>query len=228
MYTSLNPARDSPDTINILSIVLAFLLKIYIGLISSSTNREAITLYITEREDGFRQYQMIFGVTYRVHTLSNLFYILVYNSAFLVPFYLTLNYFHLDPVYIFNFAAFVISSNALILMLTSFFSEHKVATEVIGTIFSLASFLPLLYDPNTYDFKHYLAIFMPNSAFAIAIMTNNPDEQWKVSLTSLALTKFYMIIYYSVEFRGSVGEGLQGCWARLKGCFRRVPDAELM
>ena len=133
MYISsdkVSKSKEDPANVSalILTILFAFLLKIYIGMISTSVVREAVTLYITERQEGFRQYQMIFGLPYRVHTISNLFYMMIYNSLFLVPFYLVLNYFRLDPVYIFNFGAFVISSNALTLMLTSFFTEHKVAT----------------------------------------------------------------------------------------------------
>jgi len=41
----------------------------------------------------YRQYQIIFGLGTRCHTLSNLLYMGLYMSVFLVPFYLTLNYF---------------------------------------------------------------------------------------------------------------------------------------
>jgi len=49
------------------------------------------------------------------------------------------------------FAAFVISSLTCSMMLTSFFTDHKLATEVIGMFFSLSSFLALLYSGGTTD-----------------------------------------------------------------------------
>lgn len=98
---------------------------------------------------------------------------LVYTSVFLFPFYVILNLYGFKLVYIFNFAAFVISSNFLTIALTSFFTEHKVATEVIGVMFSLTAFLPFVYEPTNYNFKHYLAIIVPNSSFSLAIMTND-------------------------------------------------------
>lgn len=82
--------------------------------------------------------------------------------------------------------------------MTSFFTDHKVATEIIGFIFSLGSFLPFFYDANSNNLKHYLAVFMPNSAFSIAIMANNDSERFKVSLSSLLLWKFYLLIFYAV------------------------------
>ena len=76
----------------------------------------------------FRQYQIIFGLGTRCHTLSNLLYMGLYMSVFLVPFYLTLNYFKFELHYIGMFAAFVISSLTCSMMLTSFFTDHKLAT----------------------------------------------------------------------------------------------------
>jgi nitrate/nitrite transporter NarK len=43
------------------------------------------------------------------------------------------------------FGSFVISSLSLAMMLTSFFTDHKIASEIIGMIFSMAAFLPLLH-----------------------------------------------------------------------------------
>lgn len=132
-----------------MGILLETLLKIYIGLIGISAIRELITLFITEKIDDFRQYQMIFGMSHRTHTLSNLLYMLVYLSCFLLPFYLTLNYFDFRLIYIFYFAAFVISSSVLALAFTAFFKDHKIALEIIGMFFSLTAFLPFLYDNST-------------------------------------------------------------------------------
>jgi hypothetical protein len=111
----------------VVSLLLDTLLKIYIGLIGISAIRELITLFITERIDDFRQYQMIFGMSHRTHTLSNLLYMFIYLSCFLFPFYLTINYFGFKFIYIFYFAAFVISSSVLALALTAFFKDHKIA-----------------------------------------------------------------------------------------------------
>jgi len=60
----------------------------------------------------------------------------------------------------------------LTIFLTSLFSDHKIATEVIGLTFSLSALLPLFYDPEGTGFKHYLAMFMPNSAFSLSIVGN--------------------------------------------------------
>jgi nitrate/nitrite transporter NarK len=70
-------------------------------------------------------------------------------SFFLLPFYLTLNFYEIRLAYIFNFGAFVISSCSLALMMTSFFKDHKIAAELIGICFSLGSFLPLMYKGPT-------------------------------------------------------------------------------
>lgn len=138
------------------------------------------------------------GLHKKIHTLSNMFYMLVYTSVFLFPFYVMINLYGFKLVYIFNFASFVISSSFLTIALTSFFNEHKVATEIIGLLFSLGSFLPFLYEANTYDFKHYLAILMPNSSFTLAIMANNDTDRFTISFASLLMWKFYLLIFYAV------------------------------
>lgn len=138
------------------------------------------------------------GLCKKVHTLSNMFYMMVLSSVFLLPFYIILNLYQFNIIYVFNFAAFIVSSSFLTIALTSFFTDHKVATEIIGFIFSLGSFLPFFYDANSNNLKHYLAIFMPNSAFSIAIMSNDDSERFKVSLSSLFLWKFYLLIFYAV------------------------------
>lgn len=137
----------------------------------------------------------------KVHTIANVLYIMVYTSAFLLPFFITLIWFEFKLVYIFNFAAFVVSSNFLTIALTSFFKEHKVATEVIGLLFSLSAFLPFAYEAENYNFKHYLAIIMPNSSFALSILAKNSGDSFKISLASLFMWKFYLIIFYAVEFK---------------------------
>jgi len=71
---------------------------------------------------------MIFGLSERCHTLSNLFYMGLYMSVFLLPFYLTLNYYEFKIEYVLIFGSFVISSLSLTLMLTSFFADHKIAS----------------------------------------------------------------------------------------------------
>ena len=127
-------------------MILNVLLKIYIGLIGTSALRELVSLFITEKNDQFRQYQMIYGVSYKTHTLANLFYMKLYLSLTILPFFLTLNYYELYLPYILYFAAFVISSCYLTLAFTAFFKDQKVALEVIGLFYSLSSFLPFLYD----------------------------------------------------------------------------------
>ena len=114
---------------------------------------------------------MIFGIGHRTHTLANLFYMGAYQSFFLLPFYITLNYYDFDLRYILYFGAFVISSCTLTLFLSSFFKDHKIALEIIGMLFSLSSFLPFVYEPE--DGRTWLNIIIeiiPNSAFTIAIL----------------------------------------------------------
>jgi hypothetical protein len=100
----------------------------------------------------------------------------VYLSVFLLPFYLTLNYYHFKLVYIFNFAAFVVSSSCLAMMATAFFKDLKIASEMINLMFSISSFLPLIYQGGDgsgsipYKAIDYIAMVMPNSAFSISIM----------------------------------------------------------
>jgi hypothetical protein len=71
-------------------MLLQFLLKMYLGLLTSSPVKEVVTLFITERTDNYRQYQGILGVSHRTHTISNLLYLCGYMSFFLVPFFLCL------------------------------------------------------------------------------------------------------------------------------------------
>lgn len=120
---------------------------------------------------------MIQGLSHRCHTLSNLLYMGMYMSIFIFPFYLTLNLFQFSLVYIFNFAAFVISSATLAMALSSLFKDHKVALEIVGLLFSLGAFLPFFYtagngllESYSYTLVDYIAMIMPNSAFTIAIL----------------------------------------------------------
>jgi hypothetical protein len=115
---------------------------------------------------------MIFGLTHRLHTLSNLFYMWIYLSACLLPIYLTVSYYHFDIIDVFYFGSFVISFSTLTLALTAFFKDHKIALELIGMLFSLSAFLPFLYDPDADQYRpiDYLAMIVPNSAFTIALL----------------------------------------------------------
>jgi hypothetical protein len=163
-----------------------------------------VTLFLNEREKKFRQYQMIFGLGSRAHTLSNLFYMGLYMSFFLVPFYFTLNYYKFDLKYIGVFAAFVISTMSCTMMMSSFFRDQKLATEFISTLFSLSGFLVLMYSGGnthedgtvTYSALDYLAMFFPNSSFAIAIMYDTPWVSWY----SISIVKIYLLTYSIIEF----------------------------
>ena len=80
--------------------------------------------------------------------------------------------------------------------LTSFFTEHKVATEVIGIFFSLVSFLPFIYKPNEHNFKHYLAMLMPNSSFTLSILEKDKYTSAEISLFSLLPCFIYVFVFY--------------------------------
>jgi hypothetical protein len=196
----------------LIGILLQLLLKIYIGLIGTSALRELITLFITERTEHFRQYQMIFGVSFRTHTLSNLFYMGAYQSFFLLPFYIVLNYYEFDLIYVLYFGSFVISSCTLTLALTSFFRDHKIALEVIGMIFSLSSFLPFMYESDKGNtWLNLIIMAIPNSSFTIAIMEKNTQS----ALISLALVKVYLIVYSLAEFPSYYLDMLTSCCKKL-------------
>ncbi len=178
-------------------MLLTFLLKMYIGLLASSPVREVVTLFITERTDHFRQYQGILGVSHRTHTLSNLLYLCCSMSFFLLPLFLSIEYYTPSFVLIFRFGAFVLSTCTLALALTAFFKDHKIAVEITGLAFSLAAFLPFLYDSKAEgSFLNFLAMAMPNSSFTIAITEDSSTP----SLVSLALVKVYMLVYSFGEF----------------------------
>lgn len=70
---------------------------------------------------------MIMGVSYKTHTLANLLYMQIYLSVTILPFYITLNYYHFNMSYALYFAAFVISSSYLTLALAAFFKDQKIA-----------------------------------------------------------------------------------------------------
>ena len=129
----------------IVAVILGMLLKMYVGLVGVSAMRELVTLFMTEKTEHFRQYQMIFGLSHRVHTLSNLFYMGCYLSFFLLPFYLTLNYYHFHLQYVLYFGAYVISSCSLAMTMTAFFRDPIIAQEVTNLLFMMGAFLPFLY-----------------------------------------------------------------------------------
>lgn len=89
-------------------------------------------------------------------------------------------------------------------MMSAFFTDQKLATEFISTLFSLSGFLVLMYSggvvqengSTTYSLTDYLAMFFPNSSFAIAIMYDTPH----VSLYSISIVKLYLIVYSFMEF----------------------------
>jgi hypothetical protein len=186
-----------------------FLLTIYVGLITSSSIKETITLFICEREEGSRQYQYVMGLKKLTHTLSNLFYMMVYTSVFLLPFFVVVNLYAFKIMYLFIFSGFVVSTGFLTIALTSFFSEHKVATEVIGLLYSLAAFLPFFYDANKYDVYHYIALVVPNSSFTLASLSTNNWEGLLIGVTPLSMVGFYILIFYVVEFREDCAECLR-------------------
>lgn len=111
----------------ILALLLQPLLRMYLGLLGSSAVREVVTLFITERTDHFRQYQMILGVARGTHTFANLLYLCLFQCLFLSPLIATLFYYNPDIALLFRFAAFVGSTCTLSLALTSFFRDHKIA-----------------------------------------------------------------------------------------------------
>ncbi len=135
------------------------------------------------------------------------------TSATILPFYLTLNYFHFDLVYIFEFGSFVISTCTLALALTAFFKDHKIALEIIGMVFSMSSFLVFFYDENAKEtgFVQALAMIMPNSSFTIAILYNNPTA----SFYSLFCVKFYFLIYSIFEFPDFFSEKICLCCRKI-------------
>ena len=124
---------------------MQMLLKVYVGMIGLSAIRELITIFIVERNEKFRSYQFIFGLSQEVHTLGNLLYMGIYLSITILPLYLTINFFDFDLIYIFYFGSFVISTLTLALALTAFFKDHKIALEIIGMFFSLGAFLVFFY-----------------------------------------------------------------------------------
>ena len=139
---------------------------------------------------------MIFGMSHRIHTFSNLFYMGCYLSFFILPFYLTLNFYHFQLAYILYFGAFVISACSMAMMFTSFFADRIIAQEISGLFFTLGAFLPFLYQPISesnpeHSWVNYIAMIVPNSAFTLAIVNND----LKPALISLFCVKFYFIIY---------------------------------
>jgi len=183
----------------ILIIVMDLLLKIYIGLIGSTAIKELVSLFIPERTEKFRQYQFIFGLPHQVYTMSNLFYMGLYLSLLISPFFLTICYFDFDLRYVLYFGSFVVSQLTMTLAFTAFFNDFKIANEIIGMFFSLTAFLVFFYENNRengYTFVDYLAMAMPNSSFTIAILYKNT----KSSILSLFFAKIYLLIYSMVEY----------------------------
>ena len=122
----------------------------------------------------------------------------IYLSITILPFYLTINFFDFDLIYIFYFGSFVISTLTLALALTAFFKDHKIALEIIGMFFSLGAFLVFFYKEESEEksFVEILAMIMPNSAFTIAILNKNTTA----ALYSLIAVKVYLIVYSVFEY----------------------------
>ena len=86
------------------------------------------------------------GLTYKLYTFSNLTYVILYYFVAQLPFFIIVNYYEFSLLtYLFVFLSFSVSAGSLTLMLTALFNDHKVASEVIGFIFSMAAFLPFFY-----------------------------------------------------------------------------------
>ena len=75
-----------------LYIIFSFLLKIYIAMIGMSATRELVTLFMHERTEKHRQYQMIYSLSSLTHTMSNLLYMGLFMSITILPFFIALNY----------------------------------------------------------------------------------------------------------------------------------------
>lgn len=131
----------------------------------------------------------------------------MYFSFFLLPFFLTIEYFTFSFRYIFMFGSFVLSSMTLSLMLTAFFSDQKIALEIIGMLFSLSAFLPYFYKSGDNSWLNYLIMVIPNSSFTIAILENDLTP----SFVSLFLVKFYLILYSLVEFPDYYTDKIRAC-----------------
>ncbi len=195
-----------------LVVVLTMLLKIYLGLVGVSAVRELVNLFIVERNEQFRQYQHIFGLSNHMHTISNLFYMCIYLSATVLPLYLTVSWFGVELVHILYFGAFVISNCTLAMALTAFFTDHKIALELIGMCFSLSAFLVFFYQPEGPSSPSgYLALIMPNSSFAIALLYHDI----RAPLYSLLAVKVYLIVYFIFEFPEYLKEKMCGCWGKV-------------
>lgn len=116
------------------------LLPFYFGNMNGSTIRKFCVYFINEREEHFRTYQLVLGLSRSGYILGNLMYMYCFTSMILTPVFITMMYYEANWRLVFYFAAFVLSSCNLILLLISFFRDPKIATEVISMIYSISFF----------------------------------------------------------------------------------------
>lgn len=115
------------------------LLPIYLGNLASSAIRKFSIYFVNEREEHFRTYQIVLGMSKSGYILGNVLYMYCYTSMILTPVFFTFMWFDFNLTYVYYFACFVTSNCNLTLLMISFFKDSKIAAEVI----SMMSFISL-------------------------------------------------------------------------------------
>jgi hypothetical protein len=146
---------DNPGEM-ILAKLMSMMLPFYLGNMTTSTIRKFSIYFVNEREEYFRTYQIVLGMSKTGYILGNLLYMYFFTSMILTPVFLTFMYFQVNLSFVYYFAAFTLASCNFILALLTFFKDPKIATEVIGMICSISLFIYYSIDMNQLNSKKIL------------------------------------------------------------------------
>jgi hypothetical protein len=126
----------------ILGKFMELLLPFYLGNVNSSSIRKFALYFINEREEHFRTYQIVLGLSKHGYIFGNLLYMYCFTSMLLTPVFFTFVYFNPQETFgfVYYFACFVVGSCNFTLALLTFFRDPKIATEVVGMVCSISLF----------------------------------------------------------------------------------------
>lgn len=142
IYVVARYSRSEEPLEMIMGKFMELLLPFYLGNATSSSVRKFALYFINEREEHYRTYQRVLGLSQTGYLLGNVLYMYCFTSMLLTPVFFTLVWWSPAdaPHYVYCFACFVVSSCNFILAMLTFFRDPKIATEVIGMICSITLF----------------------------------------------------------------------------------------
>ncbi len=131
-----NSASENPLVVALVELLMPF----YFGNSAATLIRRFSVYFINEREEHFKTYQIVLGLSWQGYLIGNLLYMYVFTSAVLTPVFLFLMYFTWNWTLVYYFAAFVLCQSNLHLALLTFFKDPKIASEIISMLLNISFF----------------------------------------------------------------------------------------